>query len=62
MRETDTSYTFNSHAASHGVTHETARTDLRALVDKGLLEAHRQGRKYFFTPAPRLHELLKDAA
>ncbi len=62
VRDPESSYTFNSHSASHGVTHETARTDLRALVDKGLLEAHRQGRKYLFTPAPRLPELLKGAA
>jgi len=62
VREPDATYSFNSHAACHRVTHETARTDLRALVDKGLLEPHRQGRKYLFTPAPNLPELLKDAA
>ena len=59
VREPDAAYSFNSHAASHGVTHETARTDLRALVAKGLLEPHRQGRKYVFTPAPHLPKLLK---
>jgi Fic family protein len=62
VREPDAVYTFNSHAASHGVTHETARTDLRTLVRRGLLEEHRQGRKHVFSPPPQLPELLKAAA
>jgi Fic family protein len=62
VREPDAAYSFNSHASSHGVTHETARSDLRALVKKGLLDEHRQGRQFIFTPAPGLPALLKDAA
>jgi Fic family protein len=62
VREPDAAYSFNSHASSHNVTHETARNDLRQLVEKGLLEEHRAGRRYVFTPVPHLTERLKDAA
>ncbi|MGI8440087.1 MAG: Fic family protein [Thermoleophilaceae bacterium] len=53
-------YTFRSHAASHNVTHETARNDLLPLAEKGLLQRRRVGRRYIFTPSPRLSELLKE--
>ena len=59
IRTPDASYTFRTHAASHGVTHETARNDLIPLVDMGLLQRRRQGRQYTFTPPPNLPELLK---
>ncbi len=62
VREPETSYSFSSHSLSHNVTHETARNDLKPLVDKGLLEQHRVGRKFFFTPAADLPERLKTAA
>jgi len=62
VRNPDAAYSFQSHALSHNVTHETARTDLKQLADKGLLEQHRLGRKYEFTPASQLPELLKDVA
>lgn len=52
-------YTFQSHSSSHGVTHETARNDLIPLVEKGLLERSRVGRKYVFTAPPKLAERLK---
>jgi Fic family protein len=45
-------YTFGGHAGSNRVTHETARADLGALVDRGLLVRRRHGRIYVFeTPA-----------
>ncbi len=59
VREPETLYSFNSHALSHGVTHETARNDLIPLVRKGLLEQRRVGRRYVFSPSPQLPELLK---
>jgi len=52
-------YTFQSHSISHNVTHETARNDLLPLVEKGLLERRRVGRKHVFTADPRLPERLK---
>jgi Fic family protein len=42
-------YTFQSHSSSHAVTHETARNDLLPLVDLGLLERRRVGRRHRFT-------------
>jgi Fic family protein len=62
VREPDAMYSFNSHSLSHDVTHETARTDLKPLVEKGLLEQHKTGRKLIFTPAPDLSSLLKNVA
>ncbi len=59
LRVPDAIYTFQTHAASHGVTHETARTDLLALVEMGFLEQRRQGRRYTFTPPTDLAEQLK---
>jgi Fic family protein len=58
VRSPEQSYTFHSHATSHGVTHETARNDLLPLVARKLLERRRSGRQYIFTPAVRLPELL----
>ena len=52
-------YTFTSHATSHNVTHETARTDLLDLLGRGLLERSRVGRQYTFRPAPDIAERLR---
>lgn len=52
-------YTFHSHSASHGVTHETARSDLLPLVEEGLLERRRVGRRYVFSARTQLAERLK---
>jgi Fic family protein len=59
VRTPDASYTFQTHAASHGVTHETARSDLLPLADMGFLERRRQGKRYTFTPPLDLPALLK---
>jgi Fic family protein len=59
LRVPDAIYTFKTHAASHGVTHETARSDLLPLVEMGFLEQRRQGRRYTFTPPADLAERLK---
>jgi DeoR/GlpR family transcriptional regulator of sugar metabolism len=58
VRTPGRAYTFNSHARSHAVTHETARTDLMQLTRRGLLERQRSGRQYVFTPAPNLADRL----
>jgi Fic family protein len=62
IRNPDQTYTFQSHATSHGVTHETARTDLQGLVARGFLEQRRLGRRYVFTPSPDLPEQAKRVA
>jgi Fic family protein len=59
VRTPDASYTIQMHAASHGVTHETARNDMLPLADMGFLERRRQGKRYIFTPPLDLPELLK---
>jgi Fic family protein len=59
LRDPDRVYTFTSHAQAHGVTHETARTDLRSLVDRELLDSERDGKTYYFRPAAGLAEKLK---
>lgn len=59
IRHPDQIYTFQTHAASHGVTHETARNDLLPLAEKGLFLRHRVGRRHTFTPDPRLADHLK---
>ncbi len=59
LRVPDAIYTFQTHAASHGVTHETARADLLPLVQKGFLTQRREGRRYIFTPPVDLATRLK---
>lgn len=54
VRNPDRTFSFGSHAATHGVTHETARSDLVALLEKGFLDRHKSGRMYVFAPAPDL--------
>jgi len=61
VRHPDLTHTFASHSKSHRVTHETARTDLRRLVERGLLVQRRSGRRHLFEPAPDLAERLKES-
>lgn len=43
-------YTIETHANVHGVTYQTARTDLLALKNMGLLDMKKEGKKFMFTP------------
>lgn len=61
LRTPDAAYTFKTHAAAYGVTHETARTDLLRLRERGLLAQRRMGRSYVFTPPPELADRLRAA-
>lgn len=60
-RNPGTAYTFASHAASHDVTHETARTDLSDLVERDLLAREKRARKFVFVARPDLAKRLKRA-
>ena len=42
-------FTIETHANIHGVTYQTARTDLLSLTKMGLLEMRKEGRKFIFT-------------
>lgn len=55
-------YTYVSHANSHGVTHETSRSDLTTLERLGLLTKTRVGRRHVFSPSPDLPDLLRTSA
>jgi Fic family protein len=60
LRHPDRSYSFGRHAETHRVTHETARSDLSALVKHNLLDRRKIGREYVFEPPPNLAERLRD--
>jgi Fic family protein len=62
IRHPDNAYTYESHAASHRVTTETARTDLRDLQQRGLLERRRARRKHLFAAVPDLPSVLRGKA
>lgn len=59
VRDPAHTYSMQSHATSHNVTHETARTDLGDLVERGLLERRRMGRRYHFTAVQDLPGRLR---
>jgi len=52
-------YTIQSHQQSHGVVYQTARTDLLALADHGLLIQRRSGKAYTFTSPGDLSRRLE---
>ena len=58
LRHSDAVYTIQSHATSHRVVRQSARTDLLDLVARGLLEQHLVGRKFVFRPIPDLARQL----
>lgn len=51
-------YSAASHATSHNVTTETARSDLSGLEQRGLLVQRRMGRRFVWFPAPDLRDQL----
>ena len=61
VRHPDASYSFARHAADHRVTHETARSDLSSLAERGLLTQRRIGREYSFEVPPDLPERLRES-
>jgi Fic family protein len=59
IRRPDDLYTYQSHAGSHRVTHETARGDLLRLHERGLLRRSKIGRMHAYSPAPDLPQTLQ---
>lgn len=62
LRHSDREYTFSAHATNHQVTHETARTDLSELADRGLLERGKIGRQHVFRVPTDLDARLRRRA
>lgn len=58
LRDPGIRVTVRSHAASHGVTALTARTDLRGLEDLDILTSHKEGRAQVWRPQPDLVQVL----
>lgn len=59
LRHPDRIYTIGAHAADHRVTHETARTDVAALVEHGLLDRIRRRQGYGFVVPADFTERLR---
>ena len=55
-------YRIEGHRRSHGVTYQTARTDLLNLAEHGLLEQGKAGRVFVFYTPPDLRERLERLA
>jgi Fic family protein len=60
VKHPDHLYTYGGHAHSHRITRETARADLAALAERGLLRRRRGGRAHRFEPASDLPSRLRD--
>jgi len=54
--------TIASHQRSHGVTYQTARTDLLRLVDLELIKTLKRGRAFEFRLTPNFREQLRSVA
>lgn len=61
LRNSDAEYTAKSHAASHRVTEQSARTDLLDLEDRGMLRRRKVGKRFVFNPVPDLEARLSAA-
>lgn len=61
LRAPDATYTLQGHASAHAVTHETARTDLMALVGLGFLARSRQGYRFVFSAPLDLPERIRSS-
>ncbi|HEY2479186.1 MAG TPA: Fic family protein [Solirubrobacterales bacterium] len=62
IRHPENVYTYEGHATSHRVTHETARSDLADLFYRRLLVKRPGGRPHRFEPPPDLPDRLKESA
>jgi Fic family protein len=59
VRNSDDLYTYQSHATSYRVTHETARHDLLQLYELGLLRCRKIGRRHVYSSADDLPHALR---
>lgn len=61
IRHPEHLYTYDAHAASHRVTHETARSDLADLAKRGLLVRRQRSRPHRYEPPADLPDRLKES-
>ena len=59
IRKLNPNFTVKSHQRSHGVTHQTARTDLLELEQHGLLEKRKQGKVFVYSLSKKIRDRLK---
>jgi len=52
-------YTIEGHKLSHNVVYQTARTDLLNLKERGILEARKVGKTWYFTPVADIETTLQ---
>lgn len=60
IRHPNSVYTYRSHASSHRVAEETARSDLLHLLEQGLLRRRKAGRKHLFSAVSDLPDALRN--
>ena len=58
LKHPNARYTVTSHQQSHGISNQTARTDLQKLVDLQLFISRRMGKAITFFPHPNIRETL----
>lgn len=62
LKDPDTVFYIESHRNSHDITYDTARTDLLKLVELEILDKHKQGKAFIFTPVVSLKSRLETIA
>jgi Fic family protein len=62
LRHPGAAYRIDAHQRSHGVSYQTARTDLMGLADLGLLATVKEGKAFLFYPGPDLERRLRRLA
>ena len=58
LRHPNFQYTIEGHRTSHNIVYQTARTDLQQLADRALLQAHKIGRTWYYTPVRGMESQL----
>lgn len=59
LRHPGKQFTIDAHRRAHGVSYQTARTDLLGLADEALMEQYKQGKRFYFVPSAGLGRKLK---
>lgn len=59
LRHPHHQYTIEGHKRSHNIVYQTARTDLLSLKERGILDAWKMGKTWYFTPVSELEAKLR---